>query len=67
MQHAVSRSHALDDFPYQHANTELVDRAHIGDRYRALTHQFPFQRIDRADTEQIELIGADRDARLVSQ
>ena len=33
----------------------------------ALAHQFLFQRIDRADAEQIELIGRDRGARLVAE
>ena len=67
MQHAVARLDPFDHPPDQHADAELVDRAHVGDRDAAIAHQLLFQRIDRADAEQIELIGTDRDARLVAE
>ncbi len=57
MQHAVARLDPFDHPPDQHADAELVDRAHVGDGDAALAHQFALQRIDRADAEQIELIG----------
>ena len=67
MQHAVLRPHALDDAADQHADAELVDRAHVGNRHAALVHQLLFQGIDRADAEQVELIGRDRRARLIAE
>src|SRR5882672_2065563 len=61
MQHAVARLYPLDDPPDQNAEPEFVDRAHVGDRDAAIADQVFFGRIDRPDSEQIELIGADRD------
>ena len=58
MQHAVRSPDALDDAADQHADAELVDRAHVGDGDAALMHQLLLQRIDRADAEQIEPIRA---------
>ena len=41
--------------------------AHVGDRDAALEHQLLLQRIDRADAEQVELVGADRGAGMVAE
>ena len=67
MQHAVLRPHALDDLSDQHADAELVDRAHVRDRDAAFEHQLLLHGIDRADAEQVELVGADRGARRAAE
>src|SRR3954470_21699002 len=67
MQHAIARPHTLDDLSYQYADTEFVDDAHVGDRNASLEHQLLLQRIDRADAEQVELVGADRGAGMVAE
>src|SRR5882724_1692022 len=67
MQHAVARLYLLDDPPDQNADPEFVDRAHVRDRDAAIAHQVFFGRIDRPDSEQIELIGTDRDPGGVAQ
>src|SRR3981189_714926 len=61
VQHAVARLYPLDDPPDQNADSEFVDRAHVGDRDAAIADEVSFKRIDRPDSEQIELIGTDRD------
>src|SRR5258706_12856532 len=67
MQNAVARSYPFDHPPDQDADTELVDRAHVRNRDAAIADELPFKRIDRADSEQVELIGTNRDPRPVTQ
>src|SRR6195256_1496636 len=67
MQHAVACLYPLDDPPDQNADPEFVDRAHVGDRDTAIADEAFFKRIDRADSEQIELIGIDRDPWRIAQ
>src|SRR5467141_3848975 len=58
VQHAVARLYPLDDPPDQNADSEFVDRAHVGDRDAAIADEVSFKRIDRPDSEQIEPRGA---------
>src|SRR6266850_3212882 len=67
VQYAVARLYPLDDPPDQNADPEFVDRAHVGDRDAAIADEVFFRRIDRPDSEQIELIGTDRDPWRVAQ
>ena len=67
MEDAVLRPHALDDLADQHADAELVERAHVGDGNAAFEHQLLLQRVDRADAEQIEPVGGDRGAGLLAE
>src|SRR4030081_3740755 len=67
MQNAVARTYPFDDPADQDADTMLVDRAHVCDGDAAIADELSFRRIDRADSKQIELIGTDGDAWLVTQ
>src|SRR6267378_3174733 len=67
MQHAVACFYPLDDAPDQDADPEFIDRAHVGDRDAAIADQVFFKRIDRPDSEQIELIGTNGCAWMVAE
>ena len=67
MQDAVLRPYPFDHPPDQDTDTELVDRAHVRNRDAAVADQILFQRIDRADSEQVEPVGTDRDAGRIGQ
>src|SRR5712664_570607 len=67
VQHAVARLYPLDGRPDLNDDPEFVDRAHVGNRDAAIADQVFFRRIDRPDSEQIELIRTDRDPGRVAQ
>src|ERR1700722_6002511 len=67
MQHAVAGFHLVDHPSHQYPDTEPVDLAHVGDADAASPEQIFFKLVDRADPEQLQLIGADGGARLDAQ
>src|SRR6476469_10450767 len=62
MQHAVARSDPFYHPADQHADAEFVDRAHIGDCDASIAHENLFQRINRANAEQLKLVWRDGNA-----
>jgi len=49
------------------SDAEFVDRTHIRNRHTPVAHENFLERVDGADAEQVELVAADRDARLFAE